>query len=442
MALPPQKSGQPKASSAFDPAQPGEAQSLGDAVRYNEELTREVAALEEQVELLKVRYEQWFMGIERREPAREREEAKREVNRLKTAFTRNTGLRFRIQSLHARFISYERMWQRSAREKEEGTYRRDVLRARRAAQRAADEARRAAGGAGPDAATPGSAAPDAPGAAAGSAAAPAAGSSGVSQGPKSAAPAPRTATQPAAAAPPLPAVPGLTPAQLRTLHSTYVGAKQRCNEDTSRLTVDALARSLAKQVPELLSKFRAHERRVPRPGEGRADGSQGDPEGLNEAPGVRRPRPAIRVRRSRTRSPRGLTDARLRAHRSPRSRCPGGGSGGQVRDRSSRGVVHDDRRGGVVRRPAHLGGGAGSLDRCRVAGARRGDRAARGAAARAPGPRLVLAGDADPPRGRERRRVHEPRHPREAIRVAEQRNQVRYAERGRRRVASAAAVPQ
>jgi hypothetical protein len=30
----------------------------------------------------------------------------------------------------------------------------------------------------------------------------------------------------------------------------------------------------------------------------------------------------------------------------------------------------------------------------------------------------------------------------EAIRVAEQRNQVRYAERGRRRVASAAAVPQ
>ena len=140
MALPPPRAGQPRAASAFDPVQPEAPQSIGDAVRHNEELSRETGALEEALELLKVRYEQWFMGLERREPTREREETKRAVARLKTTFTRNTGLRFRIQSLHARFISYERMWQRCAREKEEGTYRRDVLRARRAAERAAKAA--------------------------------------------------------------------------------------------------------------------------------------------------------------------------------------------------------------------------------------------------------------------------------------------------------------
>jgi hypothetical protein len=239
VALPPQKPGAPAAprpgsparSSAIDPQQP-ESSSLGDALRYNEELTREVAAVEEAVELLKVRYEQWFIGIERREPQRERDELKRQVARLKTAFTRNTGLRFRIQSLYARFVSYERMWQRSARQKEEGTYRRDVLRARRLAEKAAAE--KAAARA------------DAP-----------------------AAPAPTlaretaravTAPPPPAAAPrptPLPTVPGLSEAQLRALHSEYVEAKRRCAEDTSRFTVDTLARSLARQVPELLSRYGA-----------------------------------------------------------------------------------------------------------------------------------------------------------------------------------------
>ena len=54
-----------------------------------------------------------------------------------TAFTRNAGLRFRIQSLHARYLSYERMWLRSAREKEDGTYRRDLFKARLHAKEAA-----------------------------------------------------------------------------------------------------------------------------------------------------------------------------------------------------------------------------------------------------------------------------------------------------------------
>ncbi len=98
-----------------------------------EELRDECEKLEEDLEKLKARFELYFLGIDRREPSREREETKRRVARMKGEFTRNTGLRFRIETLHARFLSYERMWLRSAREKEDGTYRRDLLKARRRA---------------------------------------------------------------------------------------------------------------------------------------------------------------------------------------------------------------------------------------------------------------------------------------------------------------------
>lgn len=250
MALPPPRAGQPRAASAFDPVQPEAPQSIGDAVRHNEELSRETGGLEEALEVLKVRYEQWFMGLERREPAREREEMKRAVARIKTTFTRNTGLRFRIQSLHARFISYERMWQRSAREKEEGTYRRDVLRARRSAERVAKSAASPAPATASQADAPSTASQAAPGAS------PLPATQGAAQPPTT--PAASSGRTPAPRATPLPPpVPGMSEAQLRELHAAYVAAKRSCNEDTSRFTVDALARSLAKQVPDLLSRFQA-----------------------------------------------------------------------------------------------------------------------------------------------------------------------------------------
>ena len=60
-----------------------------------------------------MKYEMYFLGVERSEPNRTRDELKKKVLRLKERFTRNAGIRFRIQSLHARFISYERLWMRA-----------------------------------------------------------------------------------------------------------------------------------------------------------------------------------------------------------------------------------------------------------------------------------------------------------------------------------------
>ena len=130
MPLPPQKTFGKGPSAILQDARAQEESDRQDRHR-SEDISDDCAKLEEEVEALKARYEMYFLGLERREPARERAETKRRVAKLKGEFVRNTGLRFRIQTLHARFISYERMWQRSTREKEEGTYRRDVLRARR-----------------------------------------------------------------------------------------------------------------------------------------------------------------------------------------------------------------------------------------------------------------------------------------------------------------------
>jgi hypothetical protein len=211
--------------------------------RDKEELEADVQRLEESVEELKVRYEMYFLGSERREPVRDREELKRQIVRMKGAFTRNAALRFRIQSLHARYLSYERLWLRAGREREEGTYRRDLFKLRLHGKRA-------------PAAAPGKletedvdvsdlAAPEAP----------APGAAGPAPAARSAGAAP-TAT-PTPAARPSAAAPRLPETQLRELYDAYVAAKRRCNEDVSKLTYEAVARSVSKQVPELIARYQA-----------------------------------------------------------------------------------------------------------------------------------------------------------------------------------------
>ncbi|MBN1655097.1 MAG: hypothetical protein JXA30_15115 [Deltaproteobacteria bacterium] len=93
---------------------------------------------EVRLDRLKSLYEQWFQGIERLEPAVPRKNLERQMALLRKEKPRNTRLRFRFQVLIQRYTTYITYWQRTARQIEEGTYRRDVLRVRR--QR--EEARR------------------------------------------------------------------------------------------------------------------------------------------------------------------------------------------------------------------------------------------------------------------------------------------------------------
>jgi len=72
-------------------------------------------------------------------------------------------------------------------------------------------------------------------------------------------PPPQEAPPPAGAGarPAAPAPGGLSETQMRTLYDAYVAAKVRCKEDVSRLTYDALAKTVARQVPELMAKYKA-----------------------------------------------------------------------------------------------------------------------------------------------------------------------------------------
>ncbi|GEJ57710.1 MXAN_5187 C-terminal domain-containing protein [Anaeromyxobacter diazotrophicus] len=222
MARPPQKPALGNKLSAQASQDPRAQEESARQDRHRtDDLAETCGRIEEDLEALKARYEMYFLGIERREPARERDEMKRRVARLQGEFIRNTGLRFRVQTLHARFLSYERMWMRSTREREEGTYQRDLKKLRRRGPAEPAAAQLAAPGA-PAAPTPA---------------------------------VPGPAVKPAA--PPPPPVPGASEAKLRALYAEYLAAKRQCGEDVSRFTYEALARTVAKQVPELIQKYKA-----------------------------------------------------------------------------------------------------------------------------------------------------------------------------------------
>ena len=78
-------------------------------------------------------------GFERSEPLVPRKDLDRLLNTLKKAQPRNTALRFKLNTLTARYSTYSAHWQRIGRQIEEGTYRRDLQRARR--RKAADQTR-------------------------------------------------------------------------------------------------------------------------------------------------------------------------------------------------------------------------------------------------------------------------------------------------------------
>lgn len=95
-----------------------------------EKIAAQAEGLEKELHELKARFDQFFLGIERKNPSREADDVRSRLVNLKSAFIRNTALKFRVQSLYQKFLAYERLWQRTLKEMEEGTYRRDILRLR------------------------------------------------------------------------------------------------------------------------------------------------------------------------------------------------------------------------------------------------------------------------------------------------------------------------
>jgi hypothetical protein len=94
-----------------------------------EEQQREVDDLETRIERLRALYDQYFMGIEKIEPQVQRKDVDRRIWLLRKEQIRNTGVRFKFQTVIQRYNTFQQYWQRSVREIENGTFKRDVLRA-------------------------------------------------------------------------------------------------------------------------------------------------------------------------------------------------------------------------------------------------------------------------------------------------------------------------
>jgi hypothetical protein len=97
-----------------------------------DELLKELST---KIERVRVLYEQYFMGIERVEPLVPRKEVQRAMLQLQQQQIRNTGLRFRFNTMLQKWNIYVTLWNRTLREIENGTYIRHIQRAQRAAAR-------------------------------------------------------------------------------------------------------------------------------------------------------------------------------------------------------------------------------------------------------------------------------------------------------------------
>jgi hypothetical protein len=94
--------------------------------------------MERKVDRLRALYETFFSGIERQPPNAPRRELNRLMLEMQQIQIRNAALRFRFQSLSQRWILMTTYWNRTLREIEAGTYRKDVAKvSRRLAQKGA-----------------------------------------------------------------------------------------------------------------------------------------------------------------------------------------------------------------------------------------------------------------------------------------------------------------
>lgn len=293
-------------------------QTTGKKVADADEAMRLCAMVETELAELRAAYDQYFLGVERKPPTKRHDALKKEMRELKSHFVRQTSVRFRIDNLAQKLTTFERLWDRTLKEIEAGTYKRHLFKAKMHASARTQPSSAVAvakkgddvehfdvdedldiSDLGPEAPTnpdlasalaaaasrPVAApavravpatvpatmaavktsvavtAPAKPTAMAAAAAAPmpmappfpSARTSAI-QPAHVPAPAPRPAT--VAAAPAGPAG-GLSDQKIKAIYDAYVMAKKRCGEDTSKLSLNAVADTLKKQVPALMKQHQA-----------------------------------------------------------------------------------------------------------------------------------------------------------------------------------------
>lgn len=91
-------------------------------------IPEDIAQFEQSLNELIIKYEQYFLGLEKREPVRLQETVDRLARKYVNTKIVNTMLNFKYNSLVAKLNSYRQYWNRTLRLIEEGRYSRDRFR--------------------------------------------------------------------------------------------------------------------------------------------------------------------------------------------------------------------------------------------------------------------------------------------------------------------------
>jgi hypothetical protein len=218
-----------------------QADVLEDCERFESELAE-----------LRASWEQYFLGLDKRPPTDRYNALKRHAQQLKGLWVRQTAAKFRVQAVLQKFATYDRLWQRTLQEMENGTYRRDVYKARHRKPAETAPAKQTTAAQAEDQA------PDVSPAEADALL------SDAFDGLDAVKPLGAPLPAPARSARPAPSSNGsngsngsIPETRLRAVYDAYLTARKRCNEDVSRMSFEQVATMLRKQVPELMKKHNA-----------------------------------------------------------------------------------------------------------------------------------------------------------------------------------------
>ena len=102
-----------------------------EAVKGSEEAMLQLNELEAELAELRGAYEQYFMGNERIPPLKKHDLFKKHYMRVKSAQVRQTAVKFRLETIGQKLLTNERLWERTVKEIENGTFKRDLARVQR-----------------------------------------------------------------------------------------------------------------------------------------------------------------------------------------------------------------------------------------------------------------------------------------------------------------------
>ena len=91
--------------------------------------------LESDLAELRAAYDLYFQGVDRLPPLKKHDLFKKGYAKLKGSQIRQTAAKFRIETIGQKLLTYERLWDRTLKEIENGTYKRDLAKLKRKDQR-------------------------------------------------------------------------------------------------------------------------------------------------------------------------------------------------------------------------------------------------------------------------------------------------------------------